>query len=401
MGNNTTFELHNWLNELLGVNLFLNQDKTNLNEQSYFTLPNNSQPKLLFPVLLNKAGLVSSLDLYPVLTPKHYIKKQFISLLYKFQSLLPSKYFITIGNTDFARIIYGRISTLRTNDERVSQCSIRTGSAGKGKKLIFQFIDNKGKVISYIKLGDTKYRGKWLENEYKTLDFVNKECSDLITAPKILGYHKTSSFVSLEISPLMDFFYYPQKSYSKIADKLVQIVKRTKSESTIDFVVYDKMLQKCIIKPKLSNFIKKHISFAQSNCSVWALSHRDLPAWNVLSNNNDEFALLDWEFGRFGHNPLQDIFHYKVHTKLHNSSKTPEWIVDYILKDPRITKTIASSADQIGINNSKTIYSLFVMYLWDWYSLERDNAQSEEQGKSYLQMLEHLEKHENSPQYLI
>jgi hypothetical protein len=394
-------QIHNWLNELLGETGYGKTGNSNNPAARYFVVPNNKNPKLLFPYLLNNTGLSNSFDLYPVLTPKHYLKKNMMLLMYRFRSILPAAFNMSIGVEGFARDIYQKTSDCRENDQKVAFCSIRTGSEGKGKKLIFQFLDANGKLISYIKLGDKKYRGKWLDNESDSLKYLNETCKDLITVPEIIGYKRTSSFAALEISPIKSFHYYPQISYQHLSGKLAQLANRTRSESCYDLEKQTQFLQKHIEQKALADYIMGHLEFANKNNSVWALAHRDMPAWNVLSNDKNEIAILDWEFAQQGHNPFQDLFHYKIHTQIHNSGKTPEKIAHSFLTNASINKTIRQFGKKAGITDSNIIFSLFIQYLWDWYQLERNNAQSEDQGNQYFRILKHLKNYENSNQYFI
>ncbi|NQV18402.1 MAG: hypothetical protein HQ534_07665 [Armatimonadetes bacterium] len=393
--------INSWLKELLGEDVFQGSISSNSSVAEYFVVPNNQNPKLLFPKNLNKKGLLNSFDLYPVLTPKHFLKKSMISTMYRFRFLLPTSFSLSIGNRDVAKRVYQKISDCQKNYSKVAFCSMRTGSAGKGKKLIFQFLDAHGNILSYIKLGDASYRGKWLDNECATLEYLKETCKNLIVFPDVIGYKKSSSYVALELSPLRNFHYYPQQSYQYLADILSQLVMRTKSEPLYEFDNQEDLLRKYIKNSQLAEVIINHLEYAKNTLKVWSIAHRDMPAWNVLSNDKGEIAILDWEFARKGHNPFQDMFHYKIHTHIHNSGKTPEKIIMSLFRDKSTKTTIAWFGCKIGVTDPHTIFSLFILYLWDWYKLERDNAQTEEQGQQYLHILKYLGSNENSYKYFI
>ena len=42
-----------------------------------------------------------------------------------------------------------------------------------------------------------------------------------------------------------------------------------------------------------------------------------------------------------------------------------------------------------------------IYYLWDWYSLEQDNADTNDQGEEYLECIAWLKNNENSIKYFI
>ncbi len=389
-------EIYIIFKELLGIDF-----QKDIHNPNFIAFPNKRNPKLLFPKNLNRKGLSNSLDLYPVLSPKHFVKKNVVSLLYQFHFILPSSFTLSIGDGDLAKTLYKIISDQRHNDQKVRYCSIRTGSAGKGRKLIVQFMDKKGNIISYIKLGDIQYRGKWLENEMIMLDYVNSSCSDIITVPHVLGYKKSSSFAALEISPLTKYMYFPQVPFIQLIDTLSKIALRTKTACNYDFNIQEEYISGLFKSAETIEFILRHLETIKNTNGFWSLSHRDLPAWNVMSNNEGDIAILDWEFASKGHNPFQDIFHYKIHTTLHNSGKSPEKVLYYFFRDKTTMNAVKVFGHNIGIKDPDIIWSYFIFYLWDWYQLERSNSSSDNQGKEYHQMLTYLASNENSNKYFV
>ena len=66
-----------------------------------------------------------------------------------------------------------------------------------------------------------------------------------------------------------------------------------------------------------------------------------------------------------------------------------------------LKKLIISFGESIGVFNPHLIYSAFIYYLWDWYSLEQDNADKPDQGQEYLTCLTWMKQNEDSNQYFI
>jgi hypothetical protein len=394
-------QIHNWLDDFLEGGFTSAVEPEDNGQAEYFVIPNAKNPKLLFPKGLSKKGLSRAFDLYPVFTPKHQVKKTIITAMYKCQSLLPAAYHMSIGGKAFAKTLYQQISEHPNQAKKIACCSMRTGSEGKGKKLIFQFLDDQNNIVSYIKLGDRKHRGKWLDNEVEKLNYLNTHTNDLLTIPEVIGYKTTATSSALEITPIQSFKYQPQVAYKHLASVLSKLVLRTKQVSSYDIHKQESLLQEHLGKTTLSSFIFKHLEQVQQNNPIWALSHRDLPAWNVLSNDQGQLAILDWEFGQHGHNPFQDLFHYHIHTQIHNSGQQAEKIVSDFLNNTSMRRIVFQFAKEIGLKHTPIIYSLFIQYLWDWYQLERDNAQDDQQGKQYLNILKYLKKYENRYQYLI
>lgn len=389
-----TKDILSGLNELTGLDLKSRRSKGN-----FIVFPGICNPKLLLPNDLPRKGLSSALELYPVLSPRQFLKKQIISLLYRVRDVLPPTFRVLYGDREFASILYGELSEHRKFLPAVRHCAIRTGSAGKGKKLIFQFLDKHGEILCYIKTGDPEHRAKWLENEKKMLQYLSGNCSDILVVPRVTGYRSTTGFVALELSPLAGFRYYPLVPFRQLVEKWTELVIRTRAERTFDPTEATRQLPGLIRDPETQHFVQEHLDNIVAHATHWSVSHRDMPAWNVLSNQKGELAILDWEFARQGHNPFQDLFHYRIHTMIHNARKVPEQALSAFFRDRETTSAIAKFGQRIGINDPGLIFSHFIFYLWDWFQLERSNAQSDEQGMEYLGMMTYLANHENRHQY--
>jgi len=215
---------------------------------------------------------------------------------------------------------------------------------------------------------------------------LDKNCSDLFSVPKVIGLTKNASNWALELSPLAGFHYSSRIDFNQFISLYEKYVVRSSSKkSSLELNEEKKRLKKYIKDSAVINWIIHHLSEIKEKMSIFCLSHRDMPAWNVLKNNSGTLGILDWEFARFQHNPFQDPFHFLIHTELNNSKKPTTYLLDKVLSNKNNNKLIISFGKSIGVNAPHLIYSALIYYLWDWYSLEQDNADNKDQGKEYLE----------------
>lgn len=387
---------------LLDLDLITKRDLHDDSSVSYFALPNNKTTKLLIPSGMPLEGHVNALKLYPSYTVSRRIRRNIAAYMKLLSPLIPGKFFLTIGDVSLARDIYRQISIREQYCSQVNSCAIRIGSRGKGKKVVFQFQDKTNQVISYIKVADHLQRGPGLESEKKVLEYLSSTCSDLFKVPRVLGLKRNESNVALELSPLTKFEFCSFFDFDQITSMFEKLVVRTGSSAPSPFLSGEqKQLTQYLTDLSLEKWVTKHIMNVKDNLSVFSLSNRDMPAWNVLINENGDLGIIDWEFARFDYNPFQDLFHYVLHTRLNNSRKQPTRVLKKTLSDNSFIRSIVSFAKSIGVEDATLINSSFVCYLWDWYRLEQNNADHPNQGKDYFEFLKWFKDNEDSYKYFV
>ena len=387
---------------LLDLDLITKHDLHDDSSVSYFALPNNKATKLLISSGMPFKGLLNALKLYPSYTVSRKIRRNIVVSMNFLSPLIPGKFFLTIGDVSLARDVYRQISTRDHYGSQINSCAIRIGSKGKGKKVIFQFQDKMNQVISYIKVADTLQRGPGLESEMKFLEYLASTCDDLFKVPRVLGLKRNASNLALELSPLTGFGFCSSLNFNQITSMYEKLVARTGSSvPSISFAGEQKRLRQYLTDLSMVEWLTEHLMNVKNNMPVFSLSNRDMPAWNVLMNENGDIGILDWEFARFEYNPFQDLFHFVLHTRLNNTKKRPANVLKKTLSDSTFIKSIVNFAKSIGVEDTSLISSSFICYLWDWYSLEQDNADKPDQGQEYLELLTWLKQNEDSNQYFV
>lgn len=301
-------------------------------------------------------------------------------------------YFSCVGTGSPAQHLYDLLSVNKKGIDKVKSFAARTGSAGAGFKLIFQFQNRKNEVVSYIKVGDPVYRAPFLLNEKKILEYLNA-CSGGVQSPRAMGYKEHKTFSALEISAMKRIRYFPRPAHKNVSVLLANLCKKSASEGSLEYgKEAEGLVERYLEKQKTREFVRNSIRYLTSHSFPRPLSHRDLAGWNLFFCENGKLGILDWEFARFNHLPFQDLFHYFLHTKIHNSRLSPvEAFRNVFEKSAAVRKAIDVYAGIVGISDPELQRHLMVGYLWDWYSLERSReGDSNVQGKEYLEILDWL-----------
>lgn len=397
------YQLFHWLTEILyRKNVQIELGCHNKGNQVLLAFPDTKSAKVLLPVNAGLAGFYKSLDLYPVLSLKHVVKKHWMVLLRCFYFLLTKNYFITVIGNEISANLYRYLSTNASGSMSIANYAVRIGSKGAGQKLIFQFQDDQNQVVSYIKIGDSRTRGRYLKKEQRVLNYLRNECNDLIEVPRVVGLKEIDDLVSLEITPLTEYAYYPQKPLEKVAYTLGLLAERTRQIPDGAQIVDETLLHQFIANEQTRSFLSKHLNRVHDELNYRCLAHRDLPAWNVLSNKHTRLAIIDWEFAQETHYPFQDLFHYILHTFINN--KKGGIIKAYqnlFVKSDLIKHAISKYGEIVGITETDLIHSLFVCYLWDWFCLEASTSTDVVKGTEYRELLNWLTVNENCDKYVV
>ena len=372
-------------------------NKNQKNNESFFAIPGLRNAKYLLPIKNGYRAYRNGLELYPAINRKLIAKKCLAA------SLWPITYFPNFNNLTLYSInlqnvsknFYDLLSENRKNIDYIKSFSVRIGSAGKGFKLIFQFQEDNGNIISYIKVGDSDHRGKFLLNEKKQLEYL-QNFQDIIIVPEVLGYKENAQFTALELTAIEHIQYYPIPEPNDVARVLAELCNQTNSYQNNKNDVAEKC-NKYFTNEKLRRLIKGNNEFLELTKLPCPLVHRDLGGWNLFCDKNGKIGMLDWEFAKQKHLPFQDLFHYFLHTTIHNSHYSPIQAYQYVFKENENYKqSIKTYAEIIKLDDPDIIRNLKIAYLWDWFTFEQSRAVTNiEQGREYLEILNWIAEHEN------
>jgi hypothetical protein len=399
----TQSHLIGWLRQILiPCSIRVETSSFESRESGFMAFPNCYRAKLLLPLGNGLRGYWRGLDLYPAFLPVLVVKKLLTAAGGLFEPVLRRTHSISLSGGDkcYAKTLYQFLSEKAPFLDRVKNFAVRTGSQGSGFKLIFQFQDPRGDPICYIKVGDPTQRGPFLLNERMILDYL-KGHGDVFVVPKSIGFKQNDLFSALEISPIRGMRYFPSPNQVHFAKQLAELCKITASvtpkdagdelysELTTTYQKDDEM--------EVPTLVGNCLEYLSSKEFPRPLTHRDLAGWNVFLCENKKIGILDWEFAKPHHLPFQDLFHYLLHTTVHNTKLLPVEAYQRTFKsNGRSQKMIHLYADVTHIEDPKLVACLRVAYLWDWYTFERQRADEESsQGKEYLEILNWLAENED------
>ena len=118
----------------------LNLEPGSVPISTYLTLPRNYNAKLIIPANISVNGCKNALQLYATLTFTQKLKKCIVILMSVIHKFLPTKYLIKTNKLPSPITLYEKVSTNFTQKSIVTSYSIRTGSNGRGVKIILQFL---------------------------------------------------------------------------------------------------------------------------------------------------------------------------------------------------------------------------------------------------------------------
>lgn len=396
------YSLINWLSELCDLcNIKINYFRTKEESETFFAIPSCKNAKLILPLQNGLKGYWRGLDLYPTISPRLAVKKSlmriagFGSLFLKERRII----FSGQGSGNPAQSLYELLSINSREVDQIRSFAVRKGSAGVGFKLIFQFQGENAQVVSYIKAVDPIYRRELLLNEKQVLEYLNSGCYEFIV-PTIIGWKERESFSTLELSTIQNIKYYPHPSPRKVALVLGSLCKNTAivtKATAYEREETRRLLNLYLKNEKTHQLVEDSLDYLSSTSFPRPLSHRDLAGWNLFSCENDKIGILDWEFAKTNHLPFQDLYHYFLHTTIHNTNLSPiESYKKVLQRSAKVQEAIKVYAEITGIRDSKLIYHLKIAYLWDWYTLEKSRAETgSPQGGEYLEILNWLAENEN------
>ncbi len=389
--------LINWLAKLFNLcDVKIEYLRTKDKNEAFFAIPNCKNAKFILPLQNGLKGYWRGLDLYPAMLPKLVAKKSLMAISGLISPLLTKNHLELSCRSPgkAAQNLYELLSINNRNIDQIESFAVRKGSAGAGFKVIFQFQEKEGDIVSYIKVGDPVYRGGFLLSEKTILEYLNIY-HNIVLTPKVSGHKENSTFSALEISPIKNIRYYPRPSYENVADLLGNLCNNTANDTK---EITDtkkgalKLLDNYLKIEKTRKFVKNSLDYLSLTSFPRPLSHRDLAGWNLFFCKDGRIGILDWEFAKINHLPFQDLFHYLLHTTIHNTKLSPlESFKKVFEKSGAIRNAVDLYAEIIDLKDSELRRHLIVGYLWDWYSLESSRAGSElSQGEEYLEILNWL-----------
>ena len=365
---------------------------------AYYFLPDRQQAKFLLPLGNGFRGYRNGLELYPAIYPKLMAKKMMSQLVWVAAQVNWKNRLVMSHHQcgSAAKALYELFTGNVAGVDRVAGFAVRSGSAGAGFKLIFQFQDETGNPISYIKVGDPVHRGPYLLNEYRVLNYL-EQYNSVFVVPRVAGIVEHSHFTALELTPAGKTKYFPRPDVTVVARLLATLCQVTDCENHPGMTPASiQQLEEIDVDNRIKDMVKKAYERLPRHSLPRPLTHSDLGGWNVFIGPEGKLGILDWEFAQQHHLPFLDLYHYFLHTIIHNSRRIPIEAYRYTFyKNRKVRQAINTYGTQIGVTDEPLQQDLRIAYLWDWYYNEQTRAENKtEQAKEYLAILTWLSEHE-------
>jgi len=357
------------LTDILKSTAFLGQiiedyPKSKLQIDTLATLPSIKKTRWLVS-LKNKGLFISSLALYqPSLLRAKVIKKLtiFLARLGIAELFVKDRLYFQ-RNDEFIKKIFNRDLYY----------SIFTGTEGSHRKVTIQVMNEKGKILGYIKVADSEKIDALLKNEAEILRGLSKLNVDKGLFPGVL-YYGSAGDVNILVQDTLK----SSKSTfsSRLSEKhiefLAELFNKTSykemlfSESSFFNWLQDRVrrLEDEKLRGSEKGAYQRALDYLERKLGneklPFGLCHRDFTPWNTFFHNG-KLYVFDWEYSKREYPPLMDVFHFIVQDGIQVKHLKPEKLIRRVLKQG---KWLSMYSRLVGIKEALLI-PLLLCYLLD------------------------------------
>ncbi|MBI5491862.1 MAG: hypothetical protein HY893_02890 [Deltaproteobacteria bacterium] len=350
-------------------------------EGVYAFLPSLDEYKLVVPV--RPAGVFrSGLEMHNTLTLPSGIKKLGVKLLGSvglLERLMPGyAVVLTIGGGGERPEGWLRKYLSGKTGQKDFYIVVHNASPGEGAKAILKLTDAAGGPLAYVKIADNRARGEYIENEYRAL--VNLRALSLKTGevPKPVAFDLADGHYVMVLEPSDEVFAGNLRTIDgRAIDFLIELFKKTSSIKTIGESGFWKEAAPVFDEFAAGPFGKSYWWLSEMGYGLFArlkgvrlpfgVAHRDFTGWNIKRLHDGRLYVMDWEWSRPDHIPMQDFFHFILLTEWANSGRNVEEILRdaFFSGETRYAGFLRRYAEALDIP-VETGYYLLLLYLVEW-----------------------------------
>lgn len=352
---------------LTGVNCIGNFSlvSTQYNPEIFCLIPSASNPRWLIP-LKNHQLFIASLALYqPSLLRAKVIKR--LTIL-----------FARLGIADL--FVKDRLYFER-DDEFVKKIfnkndlyyAIFTGTEGSHRKVTVQVMDEKGRILGYIKVADSDKIDALLKNEAEILRDLSKLEVEIGLFPEVLYYGSADNVNILVLDTLKS----SKSTYSsRLSEKHIEFLAEVFNKTSHKEILFSESSFFNGLKDRVRRLEDEKLGGAEKGAYQRALDylerklgneklpfglcHRDFTPWNTFFHNG-KLYVFDWEYSKREYPPLMDVFHFIVQDGIQVRHLKPEKLIKRVL---RHGKWLSVYCGLVGVKET-LIMPLLVCYLLD------------------------------------
>lgn len=341
--------------------------------EEFAILPSIKNPHWLIP-LKNKELIVSSLALYqPSLVRAKLLKKMTVLVAKGGLSYLLMKNRVYFQRDDRA------IKEIFNRDDLYY--AFFTGTEGCHRKVTIQVMDEKGRILGYIKVSDNGDIDRLLRNEKEILEDLSRLNIENGLVPKVV-YHGRINDVNILVLDTL------KSVHSKFGSNLSNIHIKFLAEifrKTMRHCKFGESGFACNIRQRLREFVTNRQRNAYEKAADYiekkikdkdipfGLCHRDFTPWNTFFHNG-KLYVFDWEYARRDYPPLIDLFHFMIQDGILVRHLKPEGLLRRVFKRTELVETYCNL---ISISTNKDfLVSLLLCYLLDisLFYIEREKG---------------------------
>lgn len=348
-------------------------------EGVYAFLPSLDEYKLVVPV---KPAEVfrSGLEMHNTLTLPSGIKKLGVRLLGSaglLESLMPG-YAVMLSMRGERSAGWLRKYLSEKTGHKDFYTVVHNASPGEGAKAILKLTDAAGGPLAYVKISDNSARGEYIENEYRAL--MNLRGLGLKTGevPKPIAFDLVDGHYVMALEPISGTFAGNLRVMDAQAiDFLIELFKKTSSIKTIGESGFGKETTRVFDEFSAGAFGKEYGWLSEMGYGLFSklkdarlpfgVAHRDFTGWNIKRMSDGRLYVMDWEWSRPDHIPMQDFFHFILLTEWANSGKKVEEVLRnaFFSGETKYAGLLRSYAEALDIP-VETGYYLLLLYLVEW-----------------------------------
>jgi thiamine kinase-like enzyme len=338
---------------------------TQYNPEIFCLIPSASNPRWLIP-LKNHQLFIASLALYqPSLLRAKVIKR--LTILFArlgIAGMLVKNRLYFERNDEFIRKIFNR------ND---LYYAVFTGTESSHRKVTVQVMDEKGRILGYIKVADSDKIDALLKNEAELLRDLSKLKVEKGLFPEVLYYGSAGDVNILVLDSVKSSkSTYSSRLSEKHIEFLAELFNKTSykemlfSESSFFNWLQDRVrrLEDEKLRGSEKGTYQRALDSLERKLGIekvpLGLCHRDFTPWNTFFHNR-KLYVFDWEYSEREYPPLMDVFHFIVQDGIQVRHLKPEKLIKRVLGHG---KWLSVYCGLVGVKES-LIVPLFVCYLLD------------------------------------
>ncbi len=359
-------------------------------DESFIPLPSANKPRVILPVK-KRFYFRKSFQIHNTSSLKNKIFKAFFIGTYPLGIwLLPQRLYAKPILNELMDFVQQKIST--TGEVIVAAY---WGSTGKNQKMTLQFLDFRGEILGYLKVGNNPDNKKYIQNEFEIIETVKKQLPQIHIPENAFLAEWHDWLFLFQKSVLVSLSSVKNELNSELIAVLITIAEirgETQEWKPLLNAINGEFFRNCeskITREMREKIEKTVISLSEKNY-VPILTHGDFVSYNLKTSPHGLY-LYDWEFAETKDVPFYDVFHFVFQGMFQIRKMNPGKIIErYILHHHANQAYFQQYADALGIGR-EDIVKFFLLYLIKGLNFDLGNRPEQNISENhYFQGLQYM-----------